>query len=76
MASISMYGKPVNYHIKQVMIAIQAFSGLMHMTGERNGPPTPVGIGIADVGAGVHAFAGIGMALFHRMRTARVSLSI
>ena len=41
------------------------------MTGERNGPPTPVGIGIADVGAGVHAFAGIGMALFHRMRTGK-----
>ena len=72
MASISMYGKTGHLsHKTGYDWAAQAFSGLMHMTGERNGPPTPVGIGIADVGAGVHAFAGIGMALFHRMRTGK-----
>ena len=72
MASISMYGKTSQLsHKTGYDWAAQAFSGLMHMTGERNGPPTPVGIGIADVGAGVHAFAGIGMALFHRMRTGK-----
>jgi CoA:oxalate CoA-transferase len=37
--------------------------------GDPNGPPTFVGIGIADVGSGVHTFAAIGYALFHRERT-------
>ena len=41
----------------------------MHMTGDPDGPPTFVGIGIADVGSGVHTFAAIGYALFHRGRT-------
>src|SRR5262252_6731765 len=50
------------------MIA-QSFSGLMHMTGEPNGPPTFVGIGIADVGSGVYTFAALGYALYHRERT-------
>ena len=72
MASISMYGKTgCLSHKTGYDWAAQAFSGLMHMTGEKEGPPTPVGIGIADVGAGVHAFAGIGMALFHRLRTGK-----
>jgi CoA:oxalate CoA-transferase len=50
------------------MIA-QAFSGLMHMTGEPDGPPTFVGIGIADVGTGVHTFAALGYALYNREKT-------
>lgn len=75
MASISMFGKTGSLsHKTGYDWAAQAFSGLMHMTGERAGPPTPVGVGIADVGAGVHAFAGIGMALFHRMRTGKGQL--
>ena len=37
--------------------------------GRPNGPPTFVGIGIADVGSGVHTFAAIGYALYHRERT-------
>ena len=49
----------------------QAMSGIMHMTGEPDGPPYFVGVGLADTNAGVHAFAGIGYALFRRDRTGK-----
>ncbi len=41
----------------------------MSMTGDPNGPPMFVGLGIADQGSGVHAFAAIGYALFYREKT-------
>jgi len=70
MASLSAFGRksPLAHKTGYDMIA-QAFSGLMHMTGDPKGPPTFVGIGIADVGTGVHTFAAIGYALFYRDRT-------
>jgi CoA:oxalate CoA-transferase len=70
MASLSAFGRksPLAHKTGYDMIA-QAFSGLMHMTGEPGGPPTFVGIGIADVGAGVHTFAAIGHALYYREKT-------
>jgi len=49
----------------------QAYGGVMHMTGDPEGPPTFVGIGLADTVAGVHAFAAIGWALFRRTMTGR-----
>jgi len=48
---------------------VQAFAGLMHVTGEPDGPPLLAGMPVADVSAGVHAFAAIGHALFARSRT-------
>ena len=70
MASLSAFGRnsPLAHKTGYGMIA-QAFSGLMHMTGEPEGPPTFVGIGIADVGTGVHTFAALGYALYHREKT-------
>jgi CoA:oxalate CoA-transferase len=70
MASISGFGQtgPLSQRPCFDLIA-QAYAGLMHMTGETDGPPTFVGIGVADTNAGVHAFAAIGHALFHRERT-------
>ena len=70
MASLSAFGRksPLAHKTGYDMIA-QSFSGLMHMTGDPEGPPTFVGIGIADVGSGVHTFAALGYALFHRERT-------
>lgn len=70
MASISAFGRssPLSHKTGYDMIA-QAFSGMMHMTGEPDGPPMFVGMALADVGAGVHAFGAIGHALFHRERT-------
>jgi len=70
MASISAYGResPLSHKTGYDWVA-QAFSGIMHMTGAREGPPMPVGIAVADVSTGVHAFSAIGYALFHRSRT-------
>ena len=72
MASISAYGRESTLsHKTGYDWAAQAFSGLMHMNGEKDGPPLPVGIGIADIGSGVHAFSAIGYALFHKGRTGK-----
>ncbi len=70
MASLSAFGRnsPLAHKTGYDMIA-QAFSGLMHMNGDPDGPPMFVGIGIADVGSGVHVFAALGYALYHRERT-------
>ena len=70
MASISAFGRdsPLSHKTGFDWIA-QAFAGFMHMTGPADGPPHPVGVGMADVSAGVHAFASIGYALFNRERT-------
>lgn len=72
MASISAYGResPLS-HKTGYDWAAQAFAGIMHMTGDPDGPPMPIGVGMADVGSGVHAFSAIGYALFHRLRTGR-----
>jgi crotonobetainyl-CoA:carnitine CoA-transferase CaiB-like acyl-CoA transferase len=73
MASISAFGRrnsPLSHKVGYDTIA-QAFSGFMHMTGEREGPPLFVGVGFADVSAGVHALTGLALALFHRERTGR-----
>jgi len=70
MASVSAFGRvsPLSHKTGYDWIA-QAFSGLMDVTGPADGPPHPVGIGICDSNAGVHGFAAIGYALFHRLRT-------
>ena len=64
MASVSAFGRegPLSHKVGYDLIA-QAFSGIMHMTGEPSGPPRFVGLGIADVSSGVHAFAALGYAL-------------
>jgi crotonobetainyl-CoA:carnitine CoA-transferase CaiB-like acyl-CoA transferase len=70
MASISAFGRvgPLSHKVGYDFIA-QAFSGVMHMTGYPDRPPVFVGMAIGDVGAGVHGFAAIGYALYHRERT-------
>ena len=72
MASVSGFGQTGPYSERACFDLIaQGFSGLMHMTGERDGPPMFSGIGLADTNAGAHAFGAIGHALFHRERTGR-----
>jgi CoA:oxalate CoA-transferase len=72
MASVSGYGQSGDYRTKGCYDFIaQGMAGLMHMTGEPDGPPFFVGIGVGDTNAGVHAFAGIGFALYQRDRTGR-----
>ena len=70
MASISGFGQTGPMAEKTAFDFIaQAYSGIMHMTGEADGPPLFVGSAITDVGAGVHAFGAIGYALYRRDRT-------
>ena len=70
MASVTAFGKsgPLSDRVGFDLMA-QAFSGLSHMTGDPNGPPLFVHMGIADTNGGVHAFGAIAVALFHRERT-------
>jgi CoA:oxalate CoA-transferase len=72
MASISAFGRtgPLAGQVGFDLMA-QAFCGLSHMTGEPDGPPQFVHMGIADVSGGVHAFGAIATALFYRERTGR-----
>ena len=71
-ASISAFGRSGPYAEKTGYDWIaQAFTGVMHMTGPQEGSPHPVGVGIADSNAGVHAFSAIGYALFYRERTGK-----
>lgn len=72
MASVSGFGQsgPLSERPCFDLIA-QGFSGLMHMTGDPEGPPTFVGFGLGDTNVGAHAFGAIGHALFHRERTGR-----
>src|SRR5262245_51365216 len=70
MCSVSAFGrKSPLAHLTGYDYIAQAFSGIMHMTGDPDGPPRFVGVAIADGIAGVNAFASLGYALFHRHRT-------
>lgn len=72
MVSVSGFGQsgPLSERPCFDLIA-QAYAGIMHMTGDPDGPPTFVGTGLADSNAGAHAFGAIGHALFHRARTGK-----
>lgn len=52
-------------------LILQAFSGLISVTGEEGGEPVKPGISIADVNAGVLAAVGILAAYIHRLRTGK-----
>lgn len=70
MVSISAYGETSPWADRPGFDGvIQATSGVMHMTGDPDGPPSMVGFAIADNSTGVHAFAALGYALLHRERT-------
>ena len=70
MASISGFGQTGPLAGKTAFDFIaQAYTGIMHMTGEPDGPPNMVGMAISDTATGVHAWAGIGYALYRRDRT-------
>jgi crotonobetainyl-CoA:carnitine CoA-transferase CaiB-like acyl-CoA transferase len=52
-------------------IMVQALSGLMSITGEREGEPTKVGVALLDVITGLYAAIGVQAALLERERTGR-----
>ena len=49
----------------------QAVSGIMHMTGDPDGPPQFVSSALGDTNGAVHGFASLGYALYHRERAGR-----
>jgi crotonobetainyl-CoA:carnitine CoA-transferase CaiB-like acyl-CoA transferase len=50
---------------------MQAFVGIMHMTGSPGGPPARASVSICDIGAGMYANQAILLALAARARTGR-----
>jgi crotonobetainyl-CoA:carnitine CoA-transferase CaiB-like acyl-CoA transferase len=70
MCSISGFGQdgPLKHRVGNDTVAL-AMSGLMHLTGEADGPPVYVGLFIADENAGVHGLAAVCAALYHREKT-------
>ncbi len=62
--SITAFGQTGDWsRWKGYDLIVQAVSGLMEMTGFPDGPPTKVGIAIADLAGGLHAAVGILAAL-------------
>jgi len=71
-ASLSGFGYDGPYRQKGGFDLIaQAAGGMMHVTGEPDGPPTSVGLPICDLGTGMWGAQGILAALYQRERTGR-----
>lgn len=69
-ASVSAFGEPSIYPgLKGMDILVQAMSGLMEVTGFADGPPTRVGIPVADLVTPLYAVNGVLAALIQRGRT-------
>ncbi|WP_299415411.1 CoA transferase [uncultured Sulfitobacter sp.] len=68
--SISGYGQTgPNREKPGYDLMAQGFGGIMSITGDPDGAPTKVGVGIADVMCGMYATIGILTALRHRDKT-------
>ena len=50
-------------------LIIQAYSGLMNLTGEPDGPPLRVGFSLVDLFTGMMAYGSVMTALYHREKT-------
>jgi formyl-CoA transferase len=69
-AQLSGFGADGPYRDKGGLDLIaQGMGGLMHVTGEADGPPTSVGQPICDLGTGMWGVQGILAALYERGRT-------
>lgn len=68
--SISAFGSvgPLASSPGQGVIA-EGYAGITAMNGFPDRPPVPVGVSVADISAGIHAYGAIMTALFRRQRT-------
>ena len=74
-AQLSGYGYDGPYAEKGGFDLIaQGMGGIMHVTGEPDGPPTSVGLPICDLGSGMWGVQGILAALYERERTGKGQL--
>lgn len=62
-----MFSTPV---VDTVLIGRREF-GLMHITGERDGPPVKVGVAVTDLTTGLYTSNSVMAALLGRMKTGR-----
>ncbi|XP_005190647.2 succinate--hydroxymethylglutarate CoA-transferase [Musca domestica] len=70
--SLTGYGSRGPYAKRPGYDVIAAsMGGLLHITGERSGPPSKVGVAVTDVSTGLYAHGAILAALLHRQRTGR-----
>ncbi len=78
--AISGYGQEGKYRDKASYdVIVQGECGVMELTGQTDGPPTKVGLSIADQIAGMLATEGVLLALFRREKTGqgdRVDISL
>ncbi|MCX6348646.1 MAG: CoA transferase [Candidatus Aureabacteria bacterium] len=71
-ASVSGFGATGPDRLKPGYdLMIQGMGGLMSITGPAGGTPCKVGASISDILAGIYAFQGILLALFHREKTGK-----
>ena len=69
-AAISGFGQSGPDHDRVAYdLIVQGMSGMMSVTGHPDGPPTRLGVPIADIGAGMFAAYAIAAALFRRAQT-------
>lgn len=69
-ASVTGYGQTGPYSDRAGYdVMVEAEMGLMHITGERGGPPVKVGVAITDISTGMYTTIGIIAALYSRKET-------
>lgn len=74
-ASISGYGASGPYSKRAGYdIIAAAEAGMLHITGERDGPPTKPGVAMTDISTGLYTHGAILAALYARERTGRGQL--
>lgn len=68
--SITGFGQTgPNAHRPGYDLLAQGFGGIMSLTGEPDGQPMKVGVGITDLMCGMYAASAVQAALIHRMKT-------
>lgn len=69
-ASVTGYGQTGPYSDRAGFdVMVEAEMGLMHITGERDGPPVKVGVAVTDLTTGLYTTIGILASLYSRQDT-------